>query len=217
MTAQSTDLLSLGPVDIFWSARRPLYVVIKKKGPIKPSHQRQILPAKQSLLITANSWRSFQRGLYQGQEHLDLNYPWHNVWPFCYHWGGQHLLRGHGPRGHRGYPGQQCKSQLTTSSPIRILSSSHRSLSLTPATGMESGPMLVVIITLRTISWDRLRTAGRSHDVQTHDLRATAANCRVRGHRFKSAEQQNASAHESNACLFLGFNESLKPLPCIDH
>lgn len=81
----------------------------KKKGPIKPSHQRQILPAQQSLLITANSWRSFQRGLYQGQEHLDLNYPWHNVWPFCYHRGGQHLLRGHGPRGRRGYPGQQCK------------------------------------------------------------------------------------------------------------
>lgn len=81
----------------------------KKKGPIKPSHQRQILPAQQFLLITANSWRSFQRGLYQGQEHLDLNYPWHNVWPFCYHRGGQHLLRGHGPGGHRGYPGQQCK------------------------------------------------------------------------------------------------------------
>lgn len=81
----------------------------KKKGPIKPSHQRQILRAQQSLLITANSWRSFQRGLYQGQEHLDLNYPWHNVWPFCYHRGGQHLLRRHGPRGHRGYPGQQCK------------------------------------------------------------------------------------------------------------
>lgn len=80
-----------------------------KKGPIKPSHQRQILPAQQSLLITANSWRSFQRGLYQGQEHLDLNYPWHNVWPFCYHRGGQHLLREHGPGGHWGYSGQHCK------------------------------------------------------------------------------------------------------------
>lgn len=75
----------------------------KKKGPIKPSHRQQILPDQESLLITANSWRSFQRGLYQGQEHLDLNYPWHNVWPFCYHRGRQHLLTGHEPRGHQGY------------------------------------------------------------------------------------------------------------------
>lgn len=108
MTAQSTDLLSYGPVDIFWGSWRQLYVVIKQ-GPIKPFHQQQILPVQQSLLITANSWRSFQRGLYQGQEHLDLNYPWHNVWPFCYQWGGQHLLRGHGPRGQQGYTGQHCK------------------------------------------------------------------------------------------------------------
>lgn len=73
------------------------------------------------------------------------------------------------------------QAQPTTSSPIRILSSSHRSLSLTPTTEMESGQFrrwavkLVVIITLKTISWDRLRTAWLSHDVQTHDLRATAA------------------------------------------
>lgn len=73
------------------------------------------------------------------------------------------------------------QAQPTTSSPIRILLSSHRSLSLTPTTEMESGQFsrwavkLVVIITLKTISWDRLRTAGPSHDVQTHDLRATAA------------------------------------------
>lgn len=79
----------------------------KKKGPIKPSHHRQILLVQQSLLITVNSWRSFQRGLDQGQERLDLNYPWHNVWPFCYHWGGQHLLRRHGSRGQQGYSGQQ--------------------------------------------------------------------------------------------------------------
>lgn len=103
-----------------------------KKGPIKPSHQWQILPAQQSLLITANSWRSFQRGLYQGQEHLDLNYPWHKVWPFCYHWGGQHLLRGHGPRGHWGYQGQHYKLSspphrhtLPPPPAIHILSSSY--------------------------------------------------------------------------------------------
>lgn len=35
--------------------------------------------------------------------------------------------------------------------------------------------MLVVVITLKTISWDRLWTAGLSHDVQTHDLGATTA------------------------------------------
>lgn len=189
MTAQSTDLLSLGPVDIIWSSWRPLYVVIKKQGPIKPSHQRQILPAQQSLLITANSWRSFQRGLYQGQEHLDLNYPWHNVWPFCYHRGGQHLLRGHGPRGHRGYPGQQCK-QSPPQPPtnfFHISSSSYRSLSLPPSTATspekEFGQfrslriwvvMWVVVITLKPISWGRLWT-GLSHDVQTHDLGAAAA------------------------------------------
>lgn len=102
-----------------------------KKGPIKPSHQWQILPAQQSLLITANSWRSFQRGLYQGQEHLDLNYPWHNVWPFCYHWGGQHLLRGHGPRGHWGYQGQQCKlSAPPHCTPYPTPSNSHFAIQL---------------------------------------------------------------------------------------
>lgn len=73
---KSTDLLSLGPADVFpLKLSEATLCGDKKQGPIKPSHQRQILPAQQSLLITANSWRSFQRGLYQGQEHLDLNYP----------------------------------------------------------------------------------------------------------------------------------------------
>lgn len=155
----------------------------KKKGPIKPSHQRQILPAQQFMLITANSWRSFQRGLYQGQEHLDLNYPWHNVWPFCYHWGGQHLSRGHGTRGHWGYSGQHCKHS-PPQSPSQLVPHFNKwaKLWITEPTsnnsyvrwaqrrnlvnlGSEQVLLLVVAIKLRSISWDGSWTAGLSHDL----------------------------------------------------
>lgn len=78
--------------------------------------------------------------------------------------------------------------------------------------------MLIVVVTLKAISRDRLRTAGLSHNVQTHDLEATVA----KGLEVTGSNLQTSRIHlhlRAMHLFFVCFNpstRSLMSLQCTD-